>query len=86
MENNKRIPLDDGLVTEVNGGLLSLKKLDDGYCYLQLRDGDFNIVEQYKIKHGARTVNKLLQEMYWTFDAGSRDVQMLEYLRANGYI
>lgn len=86
MEDKKtRIQLDDDTVEEVTGGLLSLKKVDGQYV-VQLRDADFNVVSSYPVKKSVRTVNSLLQEMYWSFEAGHRDNQMLSYLQSNGYI
>lgn len=86
MENNKgRIHLSDEDVEEVSGGLLALKNVNGSYV-VQLRDGNFNLVESYTVKKSPRKVNQLMQDMYWSFDAGSRDVQMLNYLRSNGYI
>lgn len=87
METNKgnRVPLDDEMVAEVTGGMLTLKNVDGVYV-VQLRDGNFNIVESYPVVKSVRTVNTLLQEKYWEFEAGKRDVQMLDYLRENGYI
>lgn len=84
-EKNARIQLDDEMVEEVSGGLLSLKNVDGQYV-VQVRDADFNVVYSYPVKKGVRKVNSLLQEMYWTFEEGHRDNQMIAYLQQNGYI
>ena len=84
-EKNARIQLTDDEVEEVSGGLLSLKKVDGQYV-VQVRDADFNVVYSYPVKKSVRTVNTLLQDMYWTFEAGHRDNQMIAYLQSNGYI
>lgn len=84
-KKNARVQLNDEAVEEVSGGLLALKQVNGQYV-VQLRDGDFNIVASYPVIHGVRTVNQLLQDMYWSFDAGHRDNQMLAYLQQNGYI
>lgn len=84
-ENKKRIELDDDMVMEVTGGGCFLRKVDGVYV-VQVRDADFNVLASYPVKRAVKTVNTLLQEMYWSFEAGKRDEQMIGYLQSNGYI
>lgn len=85
-DSASRMKIDDESAAEVAGGLLSLKKHGDGNYYVEVRDGNFQVVEEYQVLHGVRTVNSLMQEMYWSFAEGSRDNQMIKYLHENGYI
>lgn len=84
-EKKTRVQLNDDDVEIVTGGLLSLKQVDGVYV-VQVRDADFNVVTSYPVKKSPRTVNSLLQEKYWSFEEGKRDVQMISYLQSNGYI
>lgn len=70
---------------DVTGGLLSVVSESDG-CYVLLRDDNHNVIESYKIKTKGSTVSNLMKQLYWSFDDGQRDDQMLAYLKANGHI
>lgn len=86
MDNSSnRIPLDDEYVMEVTGGGCFLRKVDGVYV-VQVRDADFNILASYPVKKNVPAVNTLLQQMYWSFEPGQRDSQMINYLQTNGYI
>ncbi len=84
-EKKDRIQLNDETADEVTGGGCFLRKVDGVYV-VQVRDGNFNILESYPVKRAVKTVNTLLQDMYWSFEPGQRDAQMINYLQANGYI
>ena len=81
-----RMQLNDDQVVEVNGGLLSIRLEDDGYCYLQVRDTNFNMVKHFKIKKSAREASQLMEKMYWNFEAGTRDQSMVDWFAEHGYI
>lgn len=84
-KKNRRVKLDDEIVDEVSGGGTFLKKVDGTYV-VQVRDANFNILASYPVKKNVPAVNTLLQEKYWSFEAGQRDSQMIDYLQSNDFI
>ncbi len=66
-KKDERTYLDDEFVMEVTGGGCFLRK-ENGVYVVQVRDGNFNVLASYPVKRAVKTVNTLLQQMYWSFE------------------
>lgn len=83
---SERIELDESRLEEVVGGTLHCDVTPNGVTLYRYND-NHDIIGQWAVpEEHALEVYKSLQSTYWTFEAGKRDEQCLEYFKQNGWI
>lgn len=81
-----RIQLNENQMEDVVGGTLHCVVTPNGVTLYQYND-NHDIIGQWNVPEAhALEVYKALQSTYWTFEAGKRDAQCLEYFQVNGWI
>ena len=81
-----RVELKDEALDKVVGGTLHCDVTPNGVTLYQYND-NHSVIGQWAVPNEhAMDVYKALQTTYWTFEAGKRDEQCLDYFRSNGWI
>ena len=81
-----KIQLDENMLEDVTGGTLSCVVTPKGATLYQY-DDNHNKIGQWSVPdEHAMDVYKAMQSTYWTFEAGKRDEQCLNYFKSQGWI
>ena len=83
---SERFQINDNMMEEVIGGTLGCSVTPNGAVLSQYND-NHEVINQWNVPDAhAYEVYTALQSTYWTFEAGKRDEQCLQYFASNGWI
>ena len=74
------------MMDEFAGVILACKVTPNGVTLYQYNDNHEMIHQWIVPENHAMDVYKALQSTYWSFEAGKRDEQCLQYFISNGWI